>query len=299
MRSFLSAAACLAAILAGACLVYFTRPTVVVEPHKIATIANTAPQPHPAEVSAMPPQDGAVRTNAAAVMRAKFESASNYAAFIHDAMQRPEEGGRFYALLAYHRCEDISAVGTNVASVPASSGNTTTKETARKVIEELKQRCAGVRAQYPDELTFMRNIRNSNAKGQADILLIARGALIPTNKESIAGELRHAYESNDPYLIAATLDINIDHYAEKIDKEYSNGQNRPVLYMASAAASCEIVGDCQGNFHVMAPCLTAGKCDYADYREYLREDVEPQSRELFDKTKQALVEMSKKRVLPM
>ena len=36
-------------------------------------------------------------------IRRRFETSTNYAAFIHDALSRPEEGGRFFAYVAYNK----------------------------------------------------------------------------------------------------------------------------------------------------------------------------------------------------
>jgi len=45
-----------------------------------------------------------------AAMRARFDSTTNYAAFIEDVMQRSTEGGLFYAELAFQRCQAITAM---------------------------------------------------------------------------------------------------------------------------------------------------------------------------------------------
>lgn len=223
-------------------------------------------------------------------MRKRFESASNYAAFIHDAMLRPDEGGRFYALVAFNRCMEVLAVELD-AQVKVV-GSTAIHEQGVKIIDDLKARCSTVKDYFPNEVAFIRELKRANAKGTPDALLIPRGALTPANGAFAQKDIEQAIRSGDPYLIAATVDINIDVIADRLGADFANGQNRSLLYMASAAAACEIVGDCRDSYRVMMPCVAGGTCKHADLRDHLRDNTEPTSRELFDKARSQLLALA-------
>ncbi|UGQ47115.1 hypothetical protein [Massilia endophytica] len=285
----------LAAVAIGLLLSFFIRPSDQEAPHPAATqparmaVANAL---HPAapgatRVPGSPPPTAA--------MRQRFETAENYAAFIQDAMQRPEEGGRFYAWIAYVRCMEVARADTRRASA-ADRG--AVLQAAVRVIGELQHRCRDVAAYYPDERAVQAALRYSNARGAPDALLNERGALLPPSRETSVADLQHAYASNDPYLIAATLDANIDFFAESLGEEFRTGDERPLLYMAMSVAVCEIVGDCANSYRALLPCLNGAACESTDYREYVRATVPPESRELFDKTRKRLLQIARERAIP-
>lgn len=280
-----------AAIAAGLLLLYFQRPPDPVGLPLAA--ANIAPdRPIAPAVAVDRSQPVRVRDISAGI-RKQFEESSNYAAFIHGSMQRPEEGGRFYALIAFNRCAEISTI--NAARPEAKPSAEQAK--AAGIIDALKAKCSGVKDYFPDELGFLRVLKSANSKGVPDALLVERGVFAPPSRELAAHDVRRAIESGDPYLIAATLDLNIDFLAEKLIPEFANGNERLVLYLASAAAACEIVGNCNNHYRAIAACLEGAACTQSDYRDYLRELAPARSRELFDKTRAALVSLAGQRAL--
>ena len=101
--------------------------------------------------------------------------------------------------------------------------------------------------------------------------------------------MQRARTSGDPYLLAVTLDMNVEFLAEGIDSAYSGGRNRPTLFAASAAAACEIIGNCRDNIQLMIPCVSGGECKHHDLRDFLRDGLDPEARSLYDKTKAALL----------
>jgi hypothetical protein len=103
--------------------------------------------------------------------------------------------------------------------------------------------------------------------------------------------LQRALELRDPYLSAATLGRDSFYFVQKIDPAFLNSAKEHVAYMAGAAAACEIVGDCVDSYLVMTPCLAGGICNHSDFREFLRADLDPQARILFDKAKRSLLAM--------
>lgn len=220
-------------------------------------------------------------------MRAKFDSASNYAAFIHDGMQRPSEGGRFYALLAYNRCDELNSV--DPAQPAHKNARPDLYERASKKIRALKASCAGVKAQFPDHVTFTRALKSTNSKGEADALLLESSALMTPKRETSLLDIERAKKSRDPYLLAATLDMNVEFIAERIDPAFAQGGNRTALFMASAAAACEIIGNCRDNLRVHVACVSGDSCQHDDLRDFLRANLGEELRPLYDKTRVALV----------
>ncbi|MES2317432.1 MAG: hypothetical protein V4631_08030 [Pseudomonadota bacterium] len=273
------------AVLAGGLVVYFNREPAALAPEKIAVQGSPVASPATEKIVATA-QPGPVKAPSDD-MRKNFEEARDYAAFIHDAMQRPTEGGRFYAYLAHNRCSEILTVTSNPDAKVV--GNPQLRENAEKAVEDLKKRCSGVKAFFPNDLVFIKALLHSNAKGRPDTLLDERGGLSSASKKFYAADIARAIASRDPYLLALTVENNADYLAPKIDPAYADGQNRPVLYAAAGAAACEIVGNCKDGLLVLTPCLVGGLCAHTDYRDMLRDDIEPASRELFDKTKRALL----------
>lgn len=222
-----------------------------------------------------------------AAMRIKFESTPNYAAFIHDGMQRPSEGGRFYAWLAYNRCEELSTV--NLTGPAHEKAKADLRDRSIKKLASLKAACNGVKSQFPDQLTFLRALKSSNARGVADVLLVEDSTLAIPRKQTSSKDLARAKMSGDPYAIAVALDMNIEFIAEEIDPAFAQGRNRTTLFMASSAAACEIVGNCVDNLRVLITCVSGGKCENEDLRDSLRQDLSPELRPLYDKTRIALL----------
>ena len=230
-------------------------------------------------------------------MRARFETTPNYAAFIQDALQRPGEGGRFYALIAWNRCEEIA--GTRINTGPHPDSDVGNRERARQAFDALIQRCAGVKGQFPDQVAFLKALKLSNARGVPDALLIDRGPMIlSASPEHSAADLKRAYGTGDPYLIAGTLEFNADYVAEGLGKAFAAGQNRDVLYRAAAAAGGELVQNCQDHVQPILYCVATDNCAHLDYRDYLRDDLEPEQRALFDKARAVLLQHMKAATIP-
>ncbi len=233
--------------------------------------------------------DTVPKRSASAVIRKEFENATNYAAFIQTALLRPKEGGRFYALIAYHRCSEVANVELP-PPVPDGLVADTLFEKGYRRINEIRQACSGVQSQYQDQFTFMRSIRD--AKGEPDALLVERGFLGPATREGSLADLELARDSGDNYFLAATLEANVDYLGEYLDKAYANGQNRTVLYAAASAAACEIAGTCKFGLGVMIPCVSGGICQFDDHRDLIRMNLSPELRAQFDRTRMGLVKLS-------
>lgn len=246
----------------------------------------SAPLPHPpVQLAGLP----ASADSAAAFerMRARFDSANSYAAFIQDAMQRPDEGGRFYALLAYQRCREAAAL----SSAPVLRGRPEAVAAARGVVADLTLRCHGVMEQFPSEQLLTGALLHSNAR-RPDALLIERGTLRPATREASESDIARALATRDPYLIAATMNANLDFIADRLGPEFRNGQEQALLYQAMAAASCEIAKDCKGHYQLALFCAAGEPCLHTDFAAYIRQGVPAESLPLYDRTLHHILQLA-------
>lgn len=280
------AAATLATI--GAVL-YLTAPppnTSRVEAFQLAVLAGAAPRQLPTVQKAAQAKT-AVLTEA---MRARFETAPNYAAFIHDAMQRPLEGGRFYAFIAYNRCQEIVALEPKHFLQNAQSPR---RDKAIGFIKDLMERCQGVRDHFPDAGVFFRRLIIANAKGIPDTLLNERGAFKPTTKTEAVNDIHRAVATGDPILIAATIEINSDHLAHLFMPGYKPNQHQRMVHLAAAAAACEITKSCEGHLWIQIMCATGEECRHTDLGDFLRDGLIGDEARAFDAIKLALLKYAR------
>lgn len=276
------------AILTGVgSVMYFTAPPppAAAAPALPRLTRGAAHPPQPAPTQHVP---SAHRAETEA-MRKRFESAPNYAAFIHDAIQRPLEGGRFYAVLAYHRCEELAGIEAKHFSQHEQSER---RDKAITVIEDLMQRCEGVKAHFPDIGVIMRRLNIANAKGTPDTLLIERGLLKQTEKKEAFNDLLRARATGDPYLIAVTLELNVDHYASLSGKGYVPEAHQSALHVAAAAAVCEITNTCVRNLQLQMMCAAGGHCDHSDFRDHLRDGMTADELRQFEAMRLALLTLA-------
>ncbi len=224
-----------------------------------------------------------------ASLRRQFEDTTNYASFIHDAMQRPTEGGRFYAHLANSRCTEFASwrrSGSNDIT-----GDPALHDKAVRRIEELQRRCSGVSSDFASQLGFVRTLMYSIDKSP-DALMVNPGPRTATDAASVQAELARARQSGDPYFLASFIEANAAYLGERIDATYRDPARRDVLHLAAGAAACQIVGDCTDNLQLQMQCFAGGQCEYGDRRQALRAEVPEQSKALFDRTVQTLLEFA-------
>ena len=159
-------------------------------------------------------------------MRAEFEGATDYLAFIQVALGRPQEGGKFYALLAWERCD------------------------ARRS-DDADKRCAGVKTQYPDLQTLYRVA--TELRGGRDALLPdnGRGFVSPVTRETAQADVDAAIRSGDRYAIAHAMNAN----RQFLDLAGSDGAPR-----AADGAACTAEGGCREAIDKALACATADDC---------------------------------------
>lgn len=251
-----------------------------------------APRPSAAAPSpvARPQAVTAAPSQPSARMRARFEKTDNYAAFIQDAMQRPDEGGLFYATLAFHRCKRVAPL---VQVKWAGDGDGAVRAAAVQAWEGYEQRCAGVAGQFPDEAGFMRAIKLARARGALDVLAPDGIPSMARSAEDAQRAYTQAQALGDPYLIAITLEADAPYLAGAIDPVFANGANDDVFRYATSAAVCELLDACVGGIQSAEVCAIFGRCIHADYRDHLGDGLDPQALELFNRTRKKLLQIGR------
>ncbi len=227
---------------------------------------------------------------ASEALRRQFERTSNYAAFIHDAMQRPSEGGRFYAYLANARCTEFASWRRTASR--EIKGDRALYDKAVQAIEALERRCSGVDSSFGSQLGFARSFLYACDKSP-DALMARPGPRPAGDAGSIDAELARARQAGDPYLLATLIETNAGALGKRIDPAFGDPARHEILYLAAGAAACQIVGDCSDNLQLQMQCFAGGECDFADRRDALRAQVPEQSKALFDRAVQALLQIAR------
>lgn len=257
-------------------------PTIVSPTQPPATLTVAAESA--VEIRTLPKKD------ASAAMRKRFVHAHDYAAFIFDAMKRPEEGGRFYAFLAFRKCAEVS--GATVDSKAPLVGSADLRVAATALVEDLQRRCKEVAIHFPDEGQFMRALYAANAIGTPDLLMNQRMLQGLSTKDSYASDLTRAVAIGDPYLVAETIGQAQHWYRGQIDPLFDDPRHGSISTLAAISVQCELVGDCTDSYRSMSACYHDGMCAHKDYRDFLARDWTPERLALFIKARKAYLKLA-------
>jgi hypothetical protein len=242
---------------------------------------------------AAPSASGVVAAQAAAEpperparMRDEFEGASSYADFIRQALARPEEGGQFYALLAWKRCNELARHG---AIASAHTGSDAFHDAAIALVADLDKRCAGVLEATPDTPS---QVKSALAQpGRRDVLLPpdGRGFVAPATRATADADLDAALKSGNRVAAAEVLRAD----AAWLDAGNSTGDpaaDRQLRDWAGEIVACELAGTCRGGVEARLHCASSGDCTHEDWREVVLAQVPEARRIIFDTMLAALHE---------
>jgi hypothetical protein len=212
---------------------------------------------------------------ATAAMRAEFENAARYADFIAQAMRRPAEGGEFYALLAWKRCDAVKARG----GATAGAGSEDFRGEALALVEDLVKRCAGVQAGWPT----IDALYATAPRGGRDALLPedGRGIVTPARRETAEQDVDAALRSADRRAAAEVLRAD----AAVLDVGNSTGDpgvDSQLREKAAGIVACELAGDCRRGLDVSLHCVDSGDCAHDDWRDIVLAQVPESQRIIFD-----------------
>ena len=221
---------------------------------------------------------GTEQNTRSAKMRAEFENASSYLEFIQQAMSRPQEGGKFYALLAWRRCNDLNQ---HKGAADTHTGNDAFHDGALALIQDIEKRCAGVQETYAD-IQALYTVAMEQ-RGGKDFLMPAngRGIVVPSGRDTANIDIDAAIRTADRWAQAEALENNAD-FLDVGNSAGDDGVDRQLHEWGAEFVACELVGSCRGGIEVSLHCVGTGDCAHDDYRDVIRAKVPATHRIIFD-----------------
>jgi len=221
---------------------------------------------------------GTEQSARSARMRSEFETATSYLDFIGRAISRPQEGGKFYAMLAWKRCSDL----TQHAGVAAThTGNDAFHEGALALVQDIEKRCTGVLETYPDIVALYKVA--TEQRGGRDFLMPenGRGIVTPASRQNANADIDAALRTGDRWAAAEALQNNAD-FLDVGNSAGDDGVDRQLHEWAAETVACELVSSCRGGVEVSLHCVGTGDCVHDDYREVILSKVPESHRMVFD-----------------
>lgn len=211
-------------------------------------------------------------------MRAEFENASSVGDFIQQAMSRPQEGGKFYALLAWKRCNDVAR---HRGGAPVHVGEDAVYEAAATLVDDIARRCAGVLETYPSVQSLYDVAMEQ--RGGKDLLVPVngRGIVSPAGRATSSADIDAALRSGDRRAAAEALQSNAEFVDAGIPSA-DDGTDRQLHELGAEIVGCELVGDCRGGVQSALHCVGTGDCTHDDYRDIVRGQVPEASQSALD-----------------
>ena len=243
-----------------------------------ASPASTAPAAGNANGLTPSEAPGTEQSARSARMRSEFENATSYLDFIGQAMSRPQEGGKFYALLAWKRCNDLTQ---HKGVAPTHAGNEAFFEGALALVQDIEKRCTGVLETYPDVLTLYKIAVEQ--RGGRDFLLPenGRGIVTPTSRQSANADIDAALRTGDRWAAAEALQNNAA-FLDVGNSAGDDGVDRQLHEWAAETVACELVSSCHGGLEAALHCVGTGDCAHDDYRDVVLSKVPETHRMVFD-----------------
>ena len=223
-------------------------------------------------------QQGTEQNARSAKMRSEFENATDYLAFIQQAMSRPQEGGKFYALLAWKRCNDLTQ---HKGAAPMSTGNDAFHDGAAALIEDVEKRCTGVLETWPTIQALYDVVMEQ--RGGKDFLMPVngRGIVAPTGRATANADIDTALKSGDRWAAAEALQNNAD-FVDVGNSAGDDGVDRQLHEWGADVVACELEGNCRGGVQASLHCVGTGDCAHDDYRDVIRDQVPETHKRVFE-----------------
>jgi hypothetical protein len=227
---------------------------------------------------APPAQPGTERGARSQRLRGEFESATRYLDFIQAAPSRPQEGGKFYALLAWKRCDELAR---HAGSVAAAAGGDALHDRAVARVEDLQSRCTGVLAAWPGIDALYRIVVEQ--RGGRDALLPpdGRGIVAPAGRATADADLDAALATGDRWAAAEALQANAG-FLDAGNPSGDDAIDRRLREWGAEIVACELTGTCRGGVEASLHCVATGDCAHDDYRDVVTARVPDAQRIVFD-----------------
>ena len=286
VRNHKSSAAGLVLVVAGClALMLLARRVHQLQPRArpavAAAVAASSDAPSPVNAAAVATPSDARATEQdtrTARMRSEFENATDYLSFIEQAIGRPQEGGKFYALLAWKRCSDL---GRDTGSASLIVGNEAFHDAAAALVDDLRKRCGGVLEKYP-AVQPLYDLATQQ-RGGKDFLMPegGRGIVAPTGRATAGADIDAALRTGDRWAAAEALGNNAD-FIDVGNSAGDDGVDRQLHEWSAEIVACELVGNCRGGLQASLHCISIGDCVHDDYRDVVRSEVPDAQRAVFD-----------------
>jgi hypothetical protein len=285
MRGHKASTAGLVLVVAGClALASLSKRVHHLKPRAAATLSVATPASGAGDADATPApsaqaaQAGAGRGARSARMRGEFESAARYVDFIQSAPSRPQEGGKFYALLAWKRCNELAR---HQGIVVATAGSDAFHDRAVARVQEMEGRCTGVLATWPGIDALYGIVVEQ--RGGRDALLPAagRGLVAPAGRATADADLDAALSTGDRWAAAEALQDNAG-WLDVGNPSGDEGVDRRLREWGAEIVACELTGTCRGGVEASLHCLGSGDCAHDDYRDVVTARVTDAQRIVFD-----------------
>ncbi len=221
---------------------------------------------------------GTEQNTRTARMRTEFENAPDYRAFIEQAIGRPPEGGKFYALLAWKRCNDL---GGHQGRASLIVGDEAFHDGAAALVGDIEKRCTGVLEKYP-AIQPLYDLAMQQ-RGGKDFLMPegGRGIVSPAGRDTANADIDAALRTGDRWAAAEALANNAD-FVDVGNSAGDDGLDRQLHEWSAEIVACELVGNCRGGVQASLHCVGTGDCVHDDYRDVVRSEVPDPHRAVLD-----------------
>lgn len=238
----------------------------------------------------LPPKMGVPSANFAE-MRRLFETSQNYRAFVSQALERPADGGRFYALMAMETCIRAQALQHTRRKAPEGDSGQGSEQSAL-ALDQLDQRCQGLAEQFGGLRNLYSRVLAKAPAGSDDPLLRAQRQL--TNESGDPWEaVQRARALSDPNLLAMAVAAKAEQLLARAKPFGDSPLDEDLVMRAAVTAGCEIRGDCINGLDNLTECA-ANACSSLDLRERVLAGIEdPKERDQYLKLRQWLLNAMK------
>ena len=221
---------------------------------------------------------GTEQNTRTARMRTEFENASSYLDFIQQAISRPQEGGKFYAMLAWKRCNDLLQ---HKGAADTHTGSDEFHDGALALIQDIEKRCTGVQETYAD-IQALYTVAMEQ-RGGKDFLMPAngRGIVVPAGRDTANIDIDTAIKTADRWAEAEALQNNAD-FLDVGNSAGDDGVDRQLHEWGAEIVACELTSTCRGGIEVSLHCVATGDCAHDDYRDVIKAQVPDTHRIIFD-----------------
>lgn len=210
-------------------------------------------------------------------LRAKFATSTNYGAFIREVLASGVSGGRFYAWQAYSKCRRLSRV-----QIEVSQGDSAEVAAAKAALLTEQAPCLGVMDMYGEDSSFYRVLLDSKRDGDFFFPPQGRGLLVPGSDDEANQALSIARRSQDPYMLAAALEINAEPLMAKLLGDEAKKVSTDSYYAAISVVACELRKNCDSAALNAGRCAFQGQCAVGDYPAWVRSKLDLTEVSAFD-----------------